>query len=507
MEEKKTSVAAPAGCATIPVKTAPAKTRKVIMVFMAVLVLIAFQSLHFSSDLTPVGQALISTLLFMLVIWISEAVGYATSSFFLIVALALLVGFSPDIATGKIVGVNKGLSMALSGFSSSAWILVVAALFLSSAIEMSGLGQRIGLFILTRMGAKPRQVRLGILVMAFVLTLFIPAQAANAALMTAVCVGIIEAFKIDRKDNLAKGMLLLVAFGTGIAGMGVLTSGAPPIQTAQFISQATKHTITWLEWAKYGVPFSLAVGAVLFILVEVLFPVGKEELAGGRAALRQELAKRGPLCAKERNLLIIMVVTIGLWATGSILHPIDSSTVALMAVVAMFCPGISVANWKEMSGRVNWGTLMLFGAAISLGQALLSSGAAAWVAKSTIITLGVGSWPSILLIGAAGLFFAIFALAFSARSAAVAALVPTAIGFAQGLPDSGLSVWGLTLILYYNIQFSVILPVNTPMSMVAYSTDTFSSREMMKVGIPLIGAAVLLMMLFSATYWRWVGVL
>lgn len=512
MEQRQTGAAAPTAPAT---PAAPAggpqtatKRRKALMVVAAVLVLIAFQSLSFASDLTPTGQALISTLLFMLVIWISEAVGYATSSFFLIVAMALLVGFSPDPgAAGKFIGVNKGLAMALSGFSSSAWVLVVAALFLAAGIEMSGLGQRIGLFILTRMGARPRQVRLGILVMAFVLTFFIPAQAANAALMTAVCLGLIQAFKIDRKDNLAKGMLLLVAFGTGIAGMGVLTSGAPPIQTAQFISQATKHTISWLDWAIYGVPFSLAVGAVLFLLVEILFPVGKQELAGGREALRQELAKRGPLGAKERNLLIIMLVTIFLWATGGKLHPIDSSTVALMAVVAMFCPGIAVANWKEMSGKVNWGTLMLFGAAISLGQALLKSGAAAWVAKSTIISLGVGAWPPILLIGAAGLFFALFALAFSARSAAVAALVPTAIGFAQGMPDSGLSVWGLTLILYYNIQFSVVLPVNTPMSMVAYSTDTFSSQEMMKVGIPLIAAAVLLMMLFSATYWRWVGVL
>lgn len=485
----------------------PAATRKALTILAAVAVLLGFQSLHFTSGLSPVGQALISTLLFMLVIWVSEAVGYATSSFFLMVAMALLVGFSPDAATGKMVGINKGLSMALSGFSSSAWVLVVAALFLAGAIEMSGLGQRIGLFILTRVGARPRQVRLGILVMAFVLTFFIPAQAANAALMTAVCVGLIEAFKIDRKDNLAKGMLLLVAFGTGIAGMGVLTSGAPPIQTAQFIAQATKHTITWLEWAIYGVPFSLAVGLVLFILVEFHFPVGKEELAGGREILRQELAKRGPLSPKERNLLSIMVVTILLWATGGKLHPINSSTVALMAVVAMFCPGIAVTTWKEMNSKVNWGTLMLFGAAISLGQALLSSGAAAWVAKNTIISLGVGSWPPVLLIGAAGLFFALFALAFSARSAAVAALVPTAIGFAQGLPEGSMSVWGLTLILYYNVQFSVLLPVNTPMSMVAYSTDTFTSREMMKVAVPLIISAVLLMMLFASTYWRWTGVL
>ena len=155
---------------------------------------------------------------------------------------------------------------------------------------------------------------------------------------------------------------------------------------------------------------------------------------------------------------------------------------------------------------MNWGTLMLFGAAISLGIWLLKSGAAAWVAKNTIIALGVDKWPLLLMIAAGGLFFSIFSLAFSARTAAVAALVPTAIGFAQGLNIPGLSVWGLTLILYYTIQFSVIIPVNTPMSMVAYSTDTFSSDDMMKVGIPLVIIAILLMVIFSATYWHWLGV-
>jgi anion transporter len=238
-----------------------------------------------------------------------------------------------------------------------------------------------------------------------------------------------------------------------------------------------------------------------------MFPVKDKELFGGRELIRQELAKRGPLTTKERKLLVIMSLTIILWATGSILHPLDSSTVALLAVVAVFFPGMGITSWKEMNSKVNWGTIMLFGAAISLGQALLTSGAAAWVAKNTLISMGVDKWPVLVLIGAAGLFFAIFSLAFSARTAAVAALVPTAIGFAQGMPNSGLNVWGLTLVLYYSVQFSLILPVNTPMSMVAYTTDTFSSKEMMRVGIPLCIIAVILMVLFSATYWRWVGVL
>jgi len=197
------------------VKPASGTMRKMVGIIFALAVLVLFQSIQFPPSLTPVGHSLLTVLLFMLVLWVSEAVGYAASSFLLIASFTLLVAMSPESASpGKLIGTKAALGMALSGFSSEAWVLVACALFLASAIEITGLGRRMGYFILCRMGARPKRVLLGVLLMAFVLTIFIPAQAANAALMTAVSLGIIEAFRLELKSNLSKAMLLLVAFGT-----------------------------------------------------------------------------------------------------------------------------------------------------------------------------------------------------------------------------------------------------------------------------------------------------
>ena len=472
----------------------------------AILVLILIMMAPFPATLTPMGRSLLAVLAFMVVIWVSEAMSYPASSVMLIISMVGLLGIAPAKPGGAPMGTAKALTLALSGFSSSAWILVVAALFIAAAMSTTGLGQRIGLWVLSVVGTKPRQVILGLMLMSYVLTIVIPAQAANAAAMTAICMSVINSVGLERKKNFAKSMLITVALATGVAGLGILTSGAPPIQTAKYISDATKHTIGWLEWAYYGMPFSIAVGAVLYLLITRLFPAEVDDLPGGRKMVEAKLRELGPMPAREKRLLGIMAVTIILWATG-MWHPIDTSTVAVLALLALLFPGIGVGTWKELVVKVDWGTLMLFGGAISLGQLLLSSGAAKWVSNATVIQLGVGKLSMVLLITVGGAFFALFSLAFSARSAAVAALVPTAIGFAQGLARPDVNVWGLSLILYFAIQFSVVFPANTPMAMVAYGTDTFETRDLMKVAIPMTIVAVLLMALFSATYWRWVGII
>lgn len=495
----------PPGAASVPKPPLPWKN--ITGFGFALATLVACQSIPFSSNLSASGHGVLSVLLFMVVLWVAEAVSFPVSAFCMIAALTLLVGFTNDPGTGKFIGTTKAMGMALSGFMTGGWLIVVAALLLAAAFETTGLGQRMGLVILTRMGSKPRQVRLGILVTSYFLSLFIPAQTANAALMTAVGLGLIQAFKLDPRGNFAKGIMLIVAFSTCIAGVGVLTSGAPPIQTAEFIRQATQRTITWFQWLLYGMPFAIVLGLILFVLVEKLFPVENTAIVGGKELIAKEMEKLGPLSPQERNLLIIMLATIFLWVTNTILHSIDSSSVALMAVVCMFLPGIEVAKWKTLSDKVSWGTLMLFGAAISIGQAMLTTGAAAWVAKSTLIDLGMNHWPLVAVIFVAGLFFALMSLAFSARTAAVSALVPMVIAFAQSVPEMGVPAWGLSLVLFYAIQFSAVLPVNTPMAVIAYTSNTFTASDMMRVGIPLTFFAVVMMVIFSLTYWKWLGVL
>jgi len=239
-------------------------------------------------------------------------------------------------------------------------------------------------------------------------------------------------------------------------------------------------------------------------LIRLRFPV--RHLPSEAVSIRQKLLEMGPLSVNELKLAAIMSATTLLWATEQRFHDIDSSTVSVLSVMALFLPFVNITTWDRLVKTINWGTLFLFGAAISLGQWLLKSGAASWVAQNTISLLKLEQFGLIPIVTVSVAFFSLMSLAFSARAAAVAALVPAAIGFAQGLAQShGVTVWGYTLILYFAIQYSVLLPVNTPMSMVAYSTNTFSAREMLGIGAPLVIILMLITLLFVKTYWHWIG--
>ena len=477
--------------------------KKLMGIFLAALVFFVLSSLKFPGSLSPMGAKLITVLATMLIIWITESVDYSTSAFFLLGIFTVSLAGCPDpVRGGEPMGTREALFMSLSGFSSEAWIMVTSALILASVVKDSGLGQRAAYYILLMAGT-PGKILLGTLFMSYVFSIFIPAQAANAALMCAISFSILEIYHIERNDNFAKALMLMVAFGTGIAGIGIQTSGAPTIQTANYLSEAG-YQISWLSWSLYAMPFSITAGLILYLLIRLRFPV--RALPSEAVSIRHKLLEMGPLSAKELKLAAIMSATTLLWATEQRLHNIDSSTVSVLAVMAIFLPFINITTWDRLVKTINWGTLFLFGAAISLGQWLLKSGAASWVAQNTISLLNLEQLGLIPIVTISVAFFSIMSLAFSARAAAVAALVPAAIGFAQSFAQShGVTVWGYTLILYFAIQYSVLLPVNTPMSMVAYSTNTFSAREMLGIGAPLVIILMLITLVFVKTYWHWLG--
>ena len=84
-------------------------------------------------------------------------------------------------------------------------------------------------------------------------------------------------------------------------------------------------------------------------------------------------------------------------------------------------------------------------------------------------------------------------------------MIPIVIAVLQSVEGPGIHVLGMTMILQYTICFGYILPVNAPQNMIAYSTGYVTSEDFLKTGIPMTIAALVLLGVFSLTYWHWLG--
>ena len=482
-------------------------TRKLFLLVLSFALMIGIALMPQPSGLTIVGQRVLAVLVFAVIIWISEAVSYPVSGILIIASLIVFLGFSPAAANPKmLLGTGKAIPVALSGFVNAGWVLVAAGLFIAPCIIQTGLQNRIALKVLSIVGPKTNSIIAGIIVIAQILAFLMPSVAARAATMVPIALGLISAFKIDRKSAFAKQLMLTIGLATAISGIGLLSGGGSNPYVTSVIAKVFNKTITWADWFVYAEPLAIAMCIALYFLVTRLNKFEFAEIPGGRQAVAKALSELGPVTRAEKKICVIFAITIALWATEN-LHHIDANSVALFAVAAMLMPYIGVTSWKDVVGKVEWGAILLFGAGLSLGELIFSSGAAVWMAKVSLGSIGLEKLSPAIMMAIITVAFVIMRFAFSSILSASVTAIPTVLGVLLSMNNSRLPMWGMLLITTYTSYLSFVLPINAAHVLLTYSTDTWELRDSFRVGGPLTLAGVALIILFSYTYWRWIGMM
>ena len=474
---------------------------------LAVLVLAVILVLPTPAALSSAGHRMLGILVFSVIIWMTEAVSYPVSAALIMSLMAFLLGTAPDMANpAKLLGTGAALKLALSGFANSALALVGAALFISAAMMKTGLDKRIALVVLSKIGARTNRVLAGVIFVGFLLSFFVPSTTARVSCMVPIVMGIISAFGVPLKSRFSAIMMIAIAQADSVWNVGIKTAAAQNMIAVGFIEKQLGVYVSWLDWFIAAAPFAFIMSIVLYHLLLKLIPPEMDEIEGGQATVAKALADLGPMKPSERKLMIISIVLLFFWATEKILHNFDTSSPTLVAITLMMMPGIGIMTWKEAQERIGWGTLILFGVGISLGSAILSTKAAAWIASCIVDGFGLNDMTAFGIIAVLAAFLIVIHLGFASATALAAAMIPIIITVLQGAAEhSALNVVGMTIILQYVICFGFILPVNAPQNMVAFGTETFEARDFIKTGIPLTIIAYALILLMAATYWKWLG--
>lgn len=497
-----TAASPPAATHQTPAETEHT-TGKVVAFIAAFAALAAVMLIPIGGLAMPAKIAL-GMLAFAVIMWVTEAVTYPVSAVMIVGLIAIMLTFATDPETGEAVGASQGLSTAMSGFSSSAVALVAAALALAAAMQATGLHRRLALYVLKLAGEKVSNIVIGAIVISIILAFFVPSATARAGAVVPILMGMVAAFGLEKESKLAALLVITATQAVSIWNVGIKTAAAQNLVAVGFIEDQLGQTVSWGQWFLWAAPWSALMSVALYFIMRRAIKPETDAIAGGRELVEKQLADIGPMTGAEKRLTAIAVALLLFWATEDLLHPISSATITIVAVGIMLTPRIGVMDWKYAQEHINWGTLVVFAAGISLGKFLLDTGAATWLSESTFGAIGLASMPILAAIALVSLFNILIHLGFASATSLASALIPVFIALATTLdvPNGGI---GFVIIQQFVICFGFLLPVSAPQNMLAYGTGAFTSRQFLRTGIPLTVVGYLLILILSATYWSWIG--
>ncbi|EJH4517126.1 DASS family sodium-coupled anion symporter [Staphylococcus pseudintermedius] len=490
-----------------------------ILSFVALIVVLLMPT---PASLPLMGKAALAILAFAVILWVTEAVTYPVSATIIVGLIILLLGFSPvqnlTQALGNpqsggavlkgddLFGTGNALKLAFSGFSTSAVALVAAALFLATAMQVTNLHKRLALLVLSFVGNKTKNIVIGAILVSIILAFFVPSATARAGAVVPILLGMIAAFGTTKNSKLAALLIITAVQAVSIWNIGIKTAAAQNIVAINFINDQLGHDVSWGEWFLYAAPWSIIMSIVLYFVMLKVIPPEQDAIEGGTELVKQQLAELGPVKPTEWRLIIISLLLLVSWSTEKVLHPIDSSSITLIALAIMLTPKIGVMNWKEVESRIPWGTIIVFGVGISLGNVLLKTTAAQWLSDQTFGLMGLKGMPIVATIALISLFNILIHLGFASATSLASALIPVFISLTSTL-SLGDNAIGFVLIQQFVISFGFLLPVSSPQSMLAYGTETFTVKDFLKAGIPITIVGYILVVIMSMTYWKWLGLL
>ncbi len=476
-----------------------------ILAFVAFFVIIFLPN---PETLPVAGQRALAILALAVILWMTEAVSFPVSAAIIVALITVSIGLAPRVDDPSVPYTTKGaLSLALGGFSNSAVGLVAGASFIAIAMEITGLHKRIALYIMSKVGTKTSSLVMGTILVSTVLAFFVPSSTARAGALIPILLGIVAALNLKKDSRLSAVLMITAIISISIWNVGIKTAAAQNMVALGFMEQAFGTNVAWGSWFMYAAPWSILMCIALYFLITRIIKPEDLGMKDGKAAILEQLAELGKITRNEVKLIVISVLLLIFWATEDILHPFDSTTVTLVAVAIMLLPGIGVYTWKQIETKIPWGTLIVFAVGISLGSVLLSTQGASWLSTNTLEAMGLTKMPIILIIMVLSLFNILIHLGFASATSLASAFIPIVIALVGGMGETDFNGPGLVLIQQFVVSFGFLLPVSAPQNMLAYGTGAFTSKDLLKVGLPITIIGYILVVLFSMTYWQWVGLL
>lgn len=303
------------------------------------------------------------------------------------------------------------------------------------------------------------------------------------------------------------GIMLMAAYSASAGGIGTPVGTPPNLIGMAMIEKFAHIKIPFFQWMLFAIPLLIIMYALLFILLYALHKPEVSHIEGSHEYVKEELRKLGKWTPGQRNALIAFLVAVVLWIVPGFLAVIYGATspeskfyntkmpesiAALIAAALLF---VLPVNWKEreftiswkQATKIDWGTLLLFGGGLTLGNLMFETKLAEVIGKGLLGLSGAGSMWGITF---AAIVISIIVSEATSNTAAANMCVPVMISLsmAAGVNPVAPAI-GATL----GASWGFMLPVSTPPNAIVYGSGMIPITKMMRAGIffDIAGAIVL----------------
>jgi L-tartrate/succinate antiporter len=340
------------------------------------------------------------------------------------------------------------LNWALSGFSNSVVWLVFAAMIFAVALNNTGIGRRIALVFIKKIGKTSLGLGYAIALADFVLGPFMPSNTARSlGTMYPITRSAAEAMGSHPGEtaNRLGSFLLFTAFtATFVSSSTFLTAAAMSVLAVDFIAKATGlPPLSWMDYLLGFVPQAVIVFAMTPLIAYWFFPPTVKHFDEAQSWASEELRKMGRLSTKELVTLGIFLLALLGWIFLHKLLP--PAMVAIIAMVLMIvCRAIT---WEQLLGdKGAWNIMIVLATLITMASGLSIVGFLDWMTQaSTGWVSHIGLSAIQIMIVIALLDYVIHYL-YVSITAHVTTLFPLWLALASAIPAFPVQLLGVLLI-------------------------------------------------------------
>ncbi len=405
-----------------------------------------------------------------------------------------------------IVAAKAPAGQVLGGFNSPVWWMVVFATLLGVAISHTGLGKRLAFYALSKIGNSPLRIVYATTMVNNLLAPFTPSNTARGALLCGVTDSLCESLGYARGEKKGDHTIILANMYINTTNTFMfLTAMGGNMLCVKIISEATGHTVTWMEWFYAGFVPGLPLLILFPYLIYRMFPMQTPPMsASGSSMAKEKLQELGPMSRAEWSTAIIMSITLLLWATEGV-HGYPSTTTSF-TLVLLLVPGIGAVTWEEIGARIPWPALIWLGFAMGMASLIDRQKGFKWLvdaalADSTFFqTIGFTPFLAVMIVAIVFLH-----IIFAGMNAMVMVIVPISIALAKQLGFDPLAV-GLVASMATTAG-AFFMPFNSAPNLIFYATGRYDVKQQLLGAIPLallICAALLGGLLL---WWPFIGII